>query len=262
MAKHTHLYQRVHYYDIALQRPVATEVDFVQAVFQKHTGRELTSLLEIACGPAYHSVLAAQRGIRAVGLDLMWEMIEFARQRAAAANVQLETVVADMRDFDIAAPVDMAICTFDAIDVLTRNEDILQHLQSVGRNLVDGGLYLIQISHPHDSTSAVYGRFSYSGERDGVHVHIDWAVNQPKFDPVTAVTRVEIEIHVTENGATTTIYDSAEERLTSPQEITLLAQLSGMFKVIAWYGDFNLEQPLDNSPGAKYAIAILQKQVS
>src|SRR5215510_1115833 len=168
MAKHINLYQRVHYYDIALQRPIDREVDFVQAVFKKHAGRELSSLLEIACGPSYHGVLAAQRGIRVVGLDLLPEMIEFAQQRAQEANVKLETVVADMRDFELSTPVDMAMCTFDAIDVLTRNEDILQHLQSVGRNLVPGGIYLLQISHPHDSTSSDYGTFSYEGERDGL----------------------------------------------------------------------------------------------
>lgn len=259
MARHTNLYQRVRYYDIALSRPVAHEVDFLVDAYRKHCQAPLSSLLEIACGPAYHGVDAASRGLRVVGLDLFTEMTDFAAQRAAAAGTTLELFAADMREFTLTAPVSMAICMFDAIDVMLTFDDLLQHLRTVARNLMPGGLYLIHTTHPRYSSLSEYGQYSYSGERDGISVQIDWAVNNPVFDPVSSVAHVQIEIEVDDHGERFTLQDSADERLTQPGELQLLAQLSGVFRIAGWYGNFDIHQPLDSSENSQHTICILQK---
>jgi hypothetical protein len=56
------------------------------------------------------------------------------------------------------------------------------------------------------------------------------------------------------------ISDTARERLYSPQEIRLLAEKSDALEIVAWYGEMDLEQPLDNSQGAQSMIAMLQKK--
>jgi hypothetical protein len=86
-----------------------------------------------------------------------------------------------------------------------------------------------------------------------------WATNHPSFNPVTGVAQVEIEMRVSENGHKKVIRDSAWERLTSPQEIRLLADMAGGLQIAGWYGNFDLNQPLDNSPASQRMIAVLQK---
>ena len=260
MAEHNALYQRAFYYDIALRRDVSREVDFVHAVYRHFTHSDLQSILEIACGPGYHARAFARQGVRAVGLDLQPDMIAFARDQANAEDLNVTWLAADMRRFELPAPVNVAICLFDALDALTANEDLVQHLRHVAANLTPGGLYIIDLTHPRDVSLTNYGDFRYGGERDGIHVEITWATTEPKIDLVKGVAYTGLEVYIDDNGREMVIQDSAAERLFVPQEIQLLADLSAAFKVAGWYGDFDLSQPLDTSPQSQRMIAVLQKE--
>jgi SAM-dependent methyltransferase len=259
MAQFNSVYQRAFYYDIALKRDVSREVVFMLALYRHHTGREMRSMLDIACGPGYHARTFATRQVRAFGLDLRPEMVEFARDQAAVEGVEVNWLAADMRTFRLETPVDMAICIFDGLDALLTNEEIIQHFRTVAANLSAGGLYLLEHTHPRYSSLQNYGAFRYEGKRDGVAVAINWATNNPTFHPVTGIAHVDIDMQITENGHAQTIHDTAQERLLSPQEIFLLAERSEALQVVDWYGEFDLNQPLDNSPGSQRMITVLQK---
>ena len=159
-------------------------------------------------------------------------MLALAGQKAAAQGVEVDWLAGDMRSFQLEAPVDMAICMFDAIDALLENDDITQHFCTVAANLKPGGFYLIEYTHPRDCSLNNYGTFSYSGERDGIRVDIIWATNDPIFDVLSEVANVEIEVRINENGKLEVIKDKAKERRLSPQQIRLLAELSGALDVI------------------------------
>jgi len=258
MAQHTNLYQLAYYYDVAMRRDVSAQMDVVVDVYRQYCGREIESMLDIACGPGYHAADAARRGLYAVGIDLMPEMIEYAKDHLEE-GLQVDWLAADMRDFQLPRPVDMAICVFDAIDALTENVDVVRHLRSVAANLTPGGLYLIQHTHPRDCHLSEYGEYEYGGERDDTSVRIEWATNNPQFDLVRCVAHVEIKLHITENGTQRVLRDEADERLFSPQEFQLLAELSSVFDVVGWYGDYDLNQPFDLSPQSQTMIAIMRK---
>ncbi len=259
MAEHNELYRRAYYYDIVFNRDVSREVNFITALFEQKTGRGVESVLDIACGPAYHARAFARRGVRAMGLDLRGEMIDFARDQATAEGVRLACWVGDMREFSLPQAVDVAFTMFDGIDCLQTNEEIVRHFRAVAANLKPGGLYLIDVTHPRDCTPFNYGHFQYCGERDGCRVTIDWATNQPLCDPLTQVVEVEVRMRVSQNGGDQVFTDLAHERLLFPQEIVALADLSGALKVCGWYGDFDLHQPFDHTPASRRMIVVLQK---
>jgi SAM-dependent methyltransferase len=259
MAEHLNLYRRALYYDIALERDVSREAGFVIATFRHYTGGGLGSVLELACGPGYHARALAARGVQTVGLDLSQEMLDLAAEKATAEGLDITWIKADMRSFLLKTPVDMAICMFDGIDALLTNQDLIQNFRTVAGNLNPGGLYLIDLTHPRECDYNHYGDFRYSGERDGVKVEILWATNNPQFDLVSAVARTDIEIRVNEHGEESVITDSAVERLVLPQELILLAGLSGVLEVVGWHDDYDLTQPLDHSPGSQRMISVLQK---
>jgi len=260
LAEHHELYKRAFYYDIALKRDVDAEIDFLIAVYEHYMGHSLRSGIDLACGPGYHARAFAKRGIHSVGLDLHPEMIRFAADQAALDGVKVEWVAADMRSFQLPSPVDMAICMFDGFDALVKNDDLIQHLRSVGVNLAPRGLYLVDITHPREVDYDHYGEFIYKGERDGIQVEIIWGTNNPRPDLVTAVADTEIEIRINDHGKLTIIHDKAKERILFPQDIIVLAELSGVFDVVGWHGDYDIQQPLDYSPKSRRMIAILQKR--
>ena len=261
MAEHLNLYQRARYYDIIFDRDVSREVDFIQRVYQRFAGRPgPASVLDLACGPGYHALEFARRGAKATGLDLRAEMLALGEEKAAAHGLRLNWLEADMRTFKLAEPVDAAFTVFDGLDALLTNEDLAKHFDAVAENLTPGGIYLIDLTHPRDCSLAQYGDFEYGGSRNGVQVEIHWATNSPKYDLVTEVAEVELEMVIRENGSSKTVVDRAFERLLYPQELQLLCLLSGRLSPVGWYGDYDLAQPLDYSAASRRMLAVLQRK--
>jgi len=260
MAEHNNLYQHVAYYDLIFERDVSREVDFVIAAYRHYAGREPQATLEVACGPGYHTRAFARCGLRAIGLDLNGAMIALARRKDTAEGVHATWIEADMRHIQLDEPVDVAFCMFDGLDALLSNKDLVQHLRAIAASLTDRGLYIVDLTHPRECSFWHYTPFYYAGQRDGISVEIQWATNNPHYDLATSVAHVELEMRIKEHGQEWVVHDSAKERLLLPQEISLLAELSGSLQVAGWYGDFDLNQPLDDSPASRRMIAILQKK--
>lgn len=262
MAEHKLLYSKAYYYDIAFERDVTDEVEFVLAVYKSLNHNMPAKALEIACGPAYHARSLARRGVHSTGLDFQADMINLAKSKAQAEGLHLDWLVADMRQFQLDAPVDLMLTMFDGLDALLTNEDLLHHLQAVSRNLNPGGIYIVDIAHPRDVNYDRYMDYYYQGERDGVKVEVEWGINNPQFDLVSGIAHTDIQIHVCAGGYEETITDSAEERLIFPQELILLADQTRELSITGWYGDFNMNQPLDYSPASKHMIVVFQKKAA
>jgi SAM-dependent methyltransferase len=250
VAEHKHIYERAVYYDIVFNRDVSRDVAFMKAAFLKYANRDLQSVIDIACGPGYHARAFATQGLRAVGLDLRPEMVAYG-QSLVGDNPNMSWISADMRDFKLDAPVDLALCMYDSIDALVTNEDMIAHLQAVAKNLTPKGIYIIECIHPRDCSPYHYGIHKYRG-------HL--GVNRPIFHPVTCVGDVEFEMLVRENGQLQTIRERSQERLYNAREIELLAGISGALEVVDWLGDLDLKQPLDNSTESVSMVAVLQKK--
>ncbi|MBI9045339.1 MAG: class I SAM-dependent methyltransferase [Anaerolineaceae bacterium] len=259
MAQHNKLYKKAIYYDVVFDRNVSSEVKFLLDVFELIVGREAVSIIELACGPGYHSIEAARLGLQSFGLDLNPEMIDLGKQKAEQAGLSVTWLAQDFRDFHLPNKVDLAINIFDGLDALLTNEDLIAHFKAVAQNLNDNGLYIIDLSHPRDFSVIHYQETSYQGARDGVSVRINWAINHPKFDLVSSVADVEVAFEVNDHGEKVMIMDHASERMLLPQEISLLADLSNQFLIKAWHGNFQLDQPFDNTKNSKRMIIVMQK---
>jgi len=258
---HEEFYRQALYYDIAFSyRDVPCQVDFLEACFHRHAGRPLQAVLELACGPGYHILEFARRGYRAVGLDLRPEMIAYLDQRASHLHLPVELIVGDMRDFNLDQPVDLAINLVTAISYLLTNEDIVSHLQTVARNLTEGGLYIIEANHPRDYFSGIQFRpIRWTMEREGIVVETTWGGEDPHLDLATEVYTMEASYRVRDNGREFFLHDQGLLRLLLPQELRALVALSGAFVPVGWYGDFDLAQPFDASERSWRTIVVLQK---
>ena len=261
MAEHCNLYDRATYYDVIFDRDVSAEIQFVRDAYAKFAGGKVSTVLDMACGPGYHAMAFAKTGVKAYGLDLRGEMLRFGEEKAKKAGVKVNWIEADMRTYQLDKPVDATFCMFDGLDCLLTNENLVKHFEAVGRNLTPKGIYIVDLSNPRECSFTHYKKFHYSGKRDGIQVDIHWATNDPHYDLATGIaTKVGVEMRVNDNGKEIVVRDEADERLMYPQEVNLLADLSKSLKVIGWFGDFNINQPLDRTPaGSQRMIAVLQK---
>lgn len=260
MAEHMNLYERARYYDVIFDRDVSREVGFLTAAYRHFVGRELPeSVLDIACGPGYHGRAFARQGIRAYGIDLNEAMIQLANEKDSREGVSATWIVGDMRRIELDAPVDIAFVMFDGLDALLTQDDLIAHFRSVAQNINPGGLYVIDLSHPRQCSFGHYGGFHYQGARDGVTAEIIWATNGPSFDLVTGVADTELEMRVLDQGRELVVKDRAQERLLLPQEIALLCRVAGNLRVVGWFGDYDLGQPLDYTDNSHRMLAVIQR---
>jgi SAM-dependent methyltransferase len=108
----------------------------------KPQGREV---LDLCCGPGRLSIALAQKGFLVTGVDRTAFLLKKARARAKAAEVTIEWILADMRNFLRPAAFDLVISMFTSFGYFANPQDDLQVLCNIFTNLRPGGLCLIDV---------------------------------------------------------------------------------------------------------------------
>ena len=85
----------------------ASEVDFVENRLGLRPG---SRIVDVPCGSGRHTLALAERGHDVLGVDISEEAIGHARRAAAAAGLDVELVVAEMRDIPRDGSFDAAAC--------------------------------------------------------------------------------------------------------------------------------------------------------
>ncbi len=96
-------------------------------------------LCELGCGPGWMTRFAVRHGIEAVGYDIAPEMIEIAREQAAAERLDARFEVGDMEELDLGRTFD-ACLLYDALHHTPRTDLVLG---SAHRALRPGGRLLL-----------------------------------------------------------------------------------------------------------------------
>ena len=247
-------------------RDVRGEVDALLRWSGKHrdsaTG-PLRSVLELAAGPAEHARELARRGLEVTTLDLSAAMCARARELAAADGTRLTVVQADMRDFSLPGPFDLAITMLNSLCHLLTLDDLLQHLASVARHLAPGSLYIAELAHPADFFAAERRTSSeWSSDVDGGTVTVRWGGGRDEIDPVTQITREHVNVtYHKRGGSVRTVTDVVPNRFWTATELTAAIRLAGGFAVVASYGDFDTDAPVE-APDAWRMILVLRREAA
>ena len=263
------IYDEPELYQLACAyRDVPAEVTAMQAWCAAHyagPGSEVSSVLELAAGPAEHARELARRGLRATALDRSPAMCAFAGSQAKAAGVDLEVVEADMRDFRLHRRLDVAITMLNSLCHLFTLDDMVRHLKSVTGHLVEGGLYIVELAHPADFFAQVPRTSSeWDIESGGVRAKVRWGGKGDRIDPLTQVTNEHMTITATaQDGTVRTVSDVVPNRFWTLTEFTAAVRLANAhtaappLELVASYGDFDATTTLD-APTAWRMILVLK----
>ena len=244
--EHGEIYGLPDVYEIAFSyRNVRQQCDFLADVYRAGAGRPPASVLELACGPAVHAREFARRGLAVTALDLSPEMAAYAAEKLGA---QGRVLVADMADFTVARPVDLAFTLIDSLPYLTTNEQLVSHFRAVRRALNDGGVYVVELRHPADAhPSREPGpRSKWTIYRGRMSVTTEWGL-EVQYDPIAQTERVRSRMTVAELGSTRVIDSLGILRPLLPQELRLVVELAGGWRWLGWWGDFDLVRQLGGS---------------
>lgn len=108
-------------------------------------GREM---IDLACGTGTLALLMAERGWRVLGLDASLAMLAEATRKLASLSdpVDVRFGQADMRDFQVSAPVDLLTCCFDTVNYLVDPAELARCFAAVARALRPGGLFCFDLA--------------------------------------------------------------------------------------------------------------------
>lgn len=257
----TGLYEHPEYYDVLFKRNYAAEGQFLEACLHRHGSATERSFLELGCGPARNSREFCQRGYRSVALDLEPRMLEYAQTQANREGVSLELVEGNLIDFDLAQPVSMAVCMWDTILLVLTNEDMVRHLRAVSRNLLPGGIYVIETSHPRVYLEPYIG-VPFHGQSGGTDIEMTWGLPSDPYDCIQQRYTATIRTVARRNGEVISRFEErVQQRYYQLQEMRALIDLSGAFSEIHYYGATSLPLlPLSNSPDCDGALTVLVKK--
>lgn len=205
-------------------------------------------VLEIACGSGLVTIPLAAMGLEVTGMDLARLMLEHARKKAEAQNLNIRWVEADARLFDLQMEYQFILLTGNAFQAFLLREDQEALLASVKRHLAPNGIFAFETRNPsgHDLTNQPEEEFDQqyvSVEGHQVSVSFTQA-----YDPIAQVMYWTSYRRWNDGERDHKKETHIACRFTHPQELNSLLYYNG-FEVIEQYGNWNKEALSASSPG-------------
>ncbi|MGD8779194.1 MAG: class I SAM-dependent methyltransferase [Ignavibacteria bacterium] len=259
-------YRNAKAYDIAFQdREFDVECDFLEWCLKNHGKVKKSKLkdksfLELACGPARHAREMNKRGWTSYALDLSKEMVEFAESEAETENLKITGIVGDMTKYKLKNKVMLTSTLMESISHLVTNKQMISHFKSVAKNLVSGGIYVIEASHPQFFFPDEEANTWESKEGD-TKVEITFGVPSDKYNTVTQQWLTTTKMKITEGKNPARVSETKTPlRWYLAQELKALIELSGSFDKYWFYGSLYYLPPkeLDESEESDSMVVVLR----
>lgn len=125
--------------------------EYVREVLDRHplSGR---TLVDLACGTGTLALLLADSGWDVLGIDGSRAMLREAQRKArgsAGRDRSLRFRRADMREWAVAAPVDVVTCCYDSLNYLLTEADVHATFACAWAALQNNGLWIFDINTPY-----------------------------------------------------------------------------------------------------------------
>jgi hypothetical protein len=218
-------------------------------------------VLELACGPADHALEFARRGATVTAFDLEPTMCRRAAERAAAEGLKVDVRQGDMTDYDLDARFDLAIMMLDSVAHLLDLDALVTNLRATARHLEDGGLYVVEMSHPADFlTPTPKAQLEWEVADGDRHVKLRWGGPGDDFDPISQVSMARVRMDYDRPGQPAAVAEQIlPQRCWTATETEAAARLSGCFEVAARYGSVEPDTPFDQAEGSWRMVVVLRR---
>lgn len=236
------IFRRVH-----MEKPgeIEEETEFLKRVWRRHLKKPVGRILDIASGDSPHGQILAREGMHVVGIDRSATMIA-AGKKGSRDLSGVRFYRREINKFSIPERrFDVAFFMSETFPVLISNDDLLAHLQSVGRLLRRGGLYCIDIDKM-DRIRMVRERKRWQRRKVRTSdANIEVTTYDRPFPWYSAIQSIfELECQIRFHDRMVTTRDVIPIRYTVPPLLDLAAKASRMFEMVAAYTDLSFITPL------------------
>jgi 2-polyprenyl-3-methyl-5-hydroxy-6-metoxy-1,4-benzoquinol methylase len=198
-------------------------------------------VLEIACGSGLATLAIAAQAFDITGVDLARPMLEHARKKAEAQNLNIRWVETDARSFDLGKQFQFIYLTGNAFQSFLRREDQEALFASVKRHLMPEGVFAFETRNPsgHDLTNRPQEEFDQSyTSMEGHQVSVSFT---QRYDPITQIMYWTSYRRWNDGERDHKKETHIACRFTHPQELEALLHYNG-FQIIQQYGNWDKEE--------------------
>ena len=133
-------------------------------------GKTPHSVLDLGCGTGSATVAFARAGLVATGIDRAPQMLDRARENAAAAQVAATFTAGDMTELDHSIRFELVTCIYDAVNYLEDDDALRQLFREVFRSLEPGGSFAFDMNTRHRLNSSWEQGLMLAGDSDDLFV--------------------------------------------------------------------------------------------
>lgn len=189
------------------------------------------------------------------------QMCRRIRQRVSQTGLRIQIVRADMRDFGLTEPVDLAITMLDSVSHLLTLDDLVMYLSCIGDNLREGGCCIVEMSHPRDfigsrPSTATQWTAARGEERVTVHWGGGLEGDPDPIDPITQVSAARVIMeYVRDSEPPVQIDDVVLQRGWTATEVEAAVRLTNCMVIAKRYGSFEGD-PLEGDDAWRMIIVL------
>jgi 2-polyprenyl-3-methyl-5-hydroxy-6-metoxy-1,4-benzoquinol methylase len=121
------------------EKTTQAEVDFIVEEAKLNAGNHI---LDIMCGYGRHSLELARKGMKVTAIDNLPDYINEIEKKAAAENLPVESICADVLEMETNREFDAVICMGNSLQFFNE-EDTLQLLSNIVAHLKPGGKFFV-----------------------------------------------------------------------------------------------------------------------
>ncbi len=143
-----------------LYRPYA---DFLQEAIRQYSRTEVRDVLDLGCGTGKITAMMADAGYSMIGLDSSPDMLNLAREANEGKNTLL--LQQDMRSFELYGTVQTIYSSFDCLNYIRQDKELLDIFRLAYNYLDPGGLFLFDVNTSYRMRE-VYGNNTFVYEFD------------------------------------------------------------------------------------------------
>ncbi len=213
--------------------------DYIEKVFKKENIKPQL-VLDLACGTGTLTSIMARRGYDMIGIDMSFEMLDIAREKAYGENLDILYLNQDMTEFELYGTVDAIICSLDGVNYLTEKGDLLKTLKLVRNYLNPGGIMIFDINSEY-KISTVLGNNTYVTEEKNI-----FYVWQNEYDEKTKICYFNLDFFEKQGDKYIRYTEEQAERAYSEQEIRDTAKEAGL-EVSGFYGELCFDIPTETT---------------
>lgn len=188
-------------FDAATRRgeTVDKTVDWLNTIAQEH---QLTSILDLGCGPGIYASKLYQLGYNVTGVDLSPRSIEYAKDQAALTNENITYINADYTTMSSIGTFDLIALIYCDYGVLPK-EKRRKVLELVKDSLSENGLFVFDVFTPLEHETRQEISSHYTAKKSGFFKNEPHTVLENKYfydtnivlDQYTVITEDLIDVY-------------------------------------------------------------------